>query len=153
MITIRPSVVADAVSLADRLRPEDKEEVLAAGSISPLASLVTGVMVSRPCFTVLEDGTPQVMLGVVPSTEPEVGYVWLLASDIITRKPVTFMRQTQGWLDLFHQDYPILTNAVDARNTVHIKWLRSVGFTFIDTKPGHGPGSLPFHTFVRLQHV
>lgn len=113
-----------------------------------------GFHYSKPCLTVDDEhGNPCLMMGVVPTEDPMVGAIWLLSSDIITRHPVTFLRQSKPMLQRFHQDYPVLCNAVDARNTVHIKWLKWLGFTFINTVSGDGEGNLPFHTFVRLSNV
>ena len=152
--TFRFSTMEDAEKLAPVLREEDVQEVLAAGSTSPLASLRRGVRFSKPAITVDdENGNPALMMGVAPSVDPEVGHIWLLSSDIITRRPTTFLRQSRPWLEFFHSRYPVLTNRVDARNVVHIKWLRWLGFTFLKQYPGSGPGNYPFHEFVRLQHV
>jgi len=152
--SIRFSREGDAEFLAPILREEDKREVLAAGSTSPLAALQLGFEVSTVCLTVEdENGDPCMMFGVGPTSDPNFGVIWLLSSDIITRKPMTFLRQSKLWLPFFHSKYPLLGNAVDARNEVHVKWLRWLGFKFINTLPMNGPDGPPFHVFVRLHHV
>lgn len=151
---VRPSTLQDALELAPRLRTRDKEEVLAAGSSSPEEALVAGVETSDICLTVDDlEGNPQLMMGVGPSHDPLMGYVWMLSSDFLLTQRKALVRHTPEFLDLFHSRYPLLTNAVDARNKVHIHWLKRVGFSFINTLHDCGPHSLPFYSFVRLKHV
>lgn len=152
--TIRASLPSDAAALAPRLRACDKQEVLAAGSVSPEASLRNGYENSVLCLTVVDcDGAPQLMAGVAPSHDPLLGYVWMLSSDYLLTQRKALMKLTPEYLDKFHKLYPLLTNVMDARNKVHERWLRRVGFSFINTIQEYGPQGLPFHTFVRLKHV
>lgn len=151
---IRPSRVSDAISLAPRLRAEDKAEVLAAGRESVEESLALGVLVSRPCFTVEIDTLPQLIMGVTPSLDPLEGHVWMLASELpFTSHRIAFIRHSKAWVRKFHQHYPLLTNSVDARNTAHIEWLKWLGFSFLNITKGAGADRLPFYTFARIEHV
>lgn len=153
-LSVRPARLGDASSLAPRLRASDIQEILAAGSPGPEASLRQGVELSTVSFAVVdEDDHPQLLMGVVPTGDPMAGYVWMLSADILTTHQITLMKWTPAWLDVMHRHFPVLTNAVDARNLVHIRWLKRMGFTFLETVHGYGPGHPPFLTFMRLHHV
>lgn len=154
MEKVRYSVSEDAALLASNLRDEDLREIEAAGTADPLVALEAGFECSRHCLTVVdESNTPLTMFGVAPSPDPLVGYVWLLSSPALDQYKIKFLRNSSRWVQAFHVDYPILTNLADARNTVHLKWLKWLGFTFINKVPGAGPGNFPFYEFVRLKDV
>jgi hypothetical protein len=154
MIEVRQATELDAFYLAENIREADRQEVLASGSPSPLASLMVGLEHSRLCLSVVnDDNLPVAIFGVVDSADPEVGLVWMLGTDEIGESKIRFLRGSREWVKLLHKRYPILANVVDARNTVHISWLRWLGFTFINQHPGLGPGNHPFFEFVRISDV
>ena len=61
-----------------------------------------------------------------------------------------FLRQSRIHLANLHAMYPVLFNFVDARNTVHLRWLRWMGFTFISRNDNYGPEKRTFYEFVRI---
>ncbi len=147
----RPSVPEDATYLAPRLRTEDVDEVTALGH-SPLEALQSGLN-GRICLSIVNHGGEVVgMCGINhdPEFGPEQANVWLLASPGLVTIQREFMRQTRPVLDGFHESYPLLWNIVDARNEVHIRWLRYFGFTFLHLHPHVGTEGLPFYEFVRI---
>lgn len=151
MDAVRLSTAEDVTALAPRLRPADVQELLAAGSPSALAALQSGLDLSRPCLSIVDDQDRVVtMFGVVPSGDPLVGFVWLLSSDALDHHKIKFLRHSREWLTHLHSHHPVLANMVDARNTVHIKWLQWLGFTFVAERL---VGGHLFFEFVRLQHV
>jgi len=148
---VRFSIPSDVERLAPRLRDADVQEALASGVSSPLEALQLSYRWSKVCLTVVsEDDEPEMMMGVCATSDPMIGGIWLLSSDIITEKPLTFTKQAKRWLQFFYGLYPVLTNAVDARNEVHIKWLKMMGFHFINEVRPYG---LPFYVFVGVSHV
>ena len=95
------------------------------------------------------------MWGVVDQGE-RLGRIWMLATDeLVDNKPnsIQFLRQAKGWLTRTLEDYDVLYNYADARNAVHIKWLRWMGFTFIAERPNYGHEGRTFLEFVRMSHV
>lgn len=154
MLTARPSTTEDVAFLAPRLRKEDVEEVLAAGGASMEESLTDGLLSPDGCFTAIdEDGRPVLMFGTVPHPAiPMVGFIWLLASEEITKHRLDFLRKTRPFVDHFHEKYQLLMNFTDCRNTVHHRWLRWCGFSFINTVKGLGPGDHPFFEVVKLRN-
>ncbi len=154
MLDTRPSRPEDIAYLAPRLREADLRELVAAGVPSGEQALRDGFENSRYCVSVVNDEDRAVaMFGCGRFTEDDVGYIWLLGSDEIQTNKTRFLRRSKHWVETFHQDFTILTNFVDQRNTVHIAWLRWLGFSILRTVNMAGPGSLPFYEFARIAHV
>lgn len=144
-LTVRPSVPQDIAYLAPRLRKADLDSILAAGSPSAEHSLATGIALSDLCLTAADEfDNPVFMFGTVPYTDATIAQVWLMASDDIDNHWRSLNRLAAEYLVVFHQKYHILSNAIDCRNTTHLRWLRWRGFHFIREVPGYGPGHLPF---------
>lgn len=152
MLTPRPARYGDVLSMALRLRDEDKAELRAASGMPPLAALEHSFAATvLPHVGVDEDDKPVCLGGVVPFPRcPLRGVVWAVASTDVERHRVSFLRRSIPWVKLWQAQFPILTNAVDERNTVHIEWLRWLGFTFIARHPEYGVERRPFLEFVRI---
>lgn len=152
---VRTSVAADAQRLAPRLRRADVTEIEASSTKTPLESIQAGIEHSSKCFTIVSPTDPEKVFGVfgvvdIPGT-PGVGLVWLLGSDDLTRIAYKFLRHSKEWLEVLFEDAKLLCNAVDERNTVHIRWLRWLGFTFICKRPGFGIHGETFIEFCKLK--
>lgn len=153
MVGARPSIRTDVDFLAPRLRPEDLAEVRANSGHDAKTTLLLGHLLSDQSYTMVGyEGDPVGMFGVCPTQTEQVGAVWMLCTEDLVRHTVPFLRNCRkgGWLERLHQDYPILTNHVDERNIVHIRWLQWMGFTFVMRHPLFGFEQRPFLEFVRL---
>lgn len=149
---VREARMADAFDLASRLRQADKDEVRAAAGLLPVAALHEGILTSDPCHTMCKaSGEVVAVFGVAPQPEPLLGGVWMLASPGLEDLQRPFLRKCRDWVDELNARYPILFNYVDARNTLHIKWLRWCGFTFINLHEAYGFERKPFYEFVRIK--
>lgn len=153
MIQVRPSHSSDAAALAPRMRPADIAELQAACGATPVQGLKSGFKVSEICMTATIDDRVIAMFGVARdeavSKEIGVSYgnIWFLGSDESVSDARFFMRESRAWLDLMGTKYDALGNTVDARNEKHVRWIRAMGFEFIDTFNNYGPGN---HTFLRF---
>lgn len=117
--------------LAARLRQADKDEIAAMSGMSPLAALSFSYRRAAICYVALVDDQPEMILGVGDlSILTGTGAPWLVGSDFIERHPRLFLRASRHWLRQLSGRYSILRNMVDCRNTVSIRWLRWLGFTF-----------------------
>jgi hypothetical protein len=67
-----------------------------------------------------------------------------------TRDKYEFLRQSRIELKKLQKLYPVLFNYIDARNTVHLKWLLYMGFTVIQKHEVFGYSGLPFYEFVKI---
>lgn len=148
MLKPRPAAEADIEWMASRLRKADEDEVIAGGSPSILASLQEGLTLSdRLLVGVDEEDRPVVIFGRCP-IDPLAYSIWLLATDDISKHRTSFLRQCRGFLNELHDGVPLLFNLVDERNTLHIQWLRWLGFIFLQRHERFGPEQRPFLEFV-----
>jgi hypothetical protein len=138
----------DELDLVPRLRDADLREIKAATDASPLDVLREGAEQSVPSCTII--GNYDTVAGMFGATRE--GRVWLLGSEELVTSPLNrqFLRECRRWCDKLHDLYPLLWNVIDERNEVHIRWLKWMGFTFINKKP-YGPHGLPFLEFVRIK--
>lgn len=140
------------------MRARDLAEIHAGSGSSPEEVLLFAFMMGRPCETVVDhDGQPVAMWGVVPDgAYPKAGRVWLLGTDRLVadrRVRMGFLRQAKQEVGRMGQLYDVLWNYVDARNQVHVDWLRWMGFTFIAERPNYGAEGRLFLEFCKVSHV
>lgn len=155
MIYARPSIVPDVFAVAKDIRPEDAAEIYAASGMDTIGGLMTGYLHSDECWTVCtsKERRPIALFG-LRKLDKDKGVVWLLAANDLPKYGIRFLRESRGWIDRFHQKADLLFNAVDQRNTVHIRWLEWLGFKFIRVIPEYGHLKLPFVEFARIKpHV
>ena len=72
------------------------------------------------------------------------GLIWMLCTPEVEKYPHTFARQAKKFID--SRTEPLLWNIVDKRNTVHLKLLQFIGFTFL-RELKYGPNQLTFIEF------
>lgn len=150
---VASSTPDDVRYLAANLRPADLAELQASVSLPPEEALMAGLG-GDACLTWFSpEGTPVVIGGVVPTDDPLTGGIWLMATPEIERLRFTFLRNVGAYVDALHALYPNLYNCVDARNTLHIRWLRWMGFSFLRRIEQYGVEQRPFYEFVRIKHV
>jgi len=63
---------------------------------------------------------------------------------------LSFIRNCKGVCDILQKDYQLLNNFVDARNTLHINWLKWMGFSFINKHQRYGVERRLFYEFVKI---
>ena len=143
----RPATYKDGLVVLNHLRPEDKAEVLGMGL--SMLHVPFGVLASEHAtFFHDGDGTPAGIAGIV-RLSPTEGQIWMLCTPLITTKPITFVRQAKKWLTSVEREYALLWNYADARNHVHHKLLKHLGFKALRTVPT-GPELLPYYEIVKL---
>ena len=149
---LTPTTVDDVVYLAPRLRKADRSECLAATGREPIGVLMDGLRLGDVTLTMRSptDGERVGIVGVVPSYIEGAGAIWLCATDNIHQHQISFLRKSKTFLPLLQRNYLALHNCVDARNTVHIKWLKWMGFTFIKKHEHWGVERRLFYEFVRI---
>lgn len=143
--------IEDAKQLAPTLREEDVAECKAHSNIDGETALILGVKYSHlPIGIYLDDNKCIAIVGVVPEKK-NFGRVWLLASEELKEVlSYRFIKNTKKVCELLNKSFPILYNYVDARNDLHIKWLKWVGFTFINKHEKFGYEQKPFYEFIKL---
>jgi hypothetical protein len=127
--------------LARRLRWPDRQEMLTAGT-SVEEGLKFGFKHSNPCLTITLNGNPVGIFGVIPTSVEGLGAVWLVGTPkmVAPKNRFRFLRESKKWLAELNGRYRILGNYIDSRNTVHVAWVKWLGFeikeeTMIDGVP------------------
>lgn len=144
--------MADVELLSQNLRERDVEECLAQGR-TPLHALTFGFQHSRSLYTLVSpEGVPFGMLGVGDSPYPGLGAIWMLGSKDLERFPMTLVRQSRPVLDRLFLETPYdgFYNHVYAKNTLHIEWLKWLGFSLLRTVQ-LPPFQRDFIEFVKLR--
>jgi DNA phosphorothioation-dependent restriction protein DptG len=98
------------------------------------------------------DGTPIAMWGVTPDAG-KVGRVWMLGTNELVsnrRIRLRFLREVREYLQQLFKTYAVLWNCVDARNTVHVRWIQWMGFTFVAEHPNYGAEGRLFLEFCQV---
>lgn len=147
---MRSVTPADINYLAEHMREEDVAEIFAASGVTPLEALEEGVAASAVAFTLHVEGTVVAIGGVTQDpTDAFVGHIWLLGTPAVDEFAFRFLRHSRDLADALNRKWPQLTNWVDSRNRIHLKWLHWLGFKFIAKEEIGAPG-VPFLQFVRV---
>jgi hypothetical protein len=153
MVSVRTGLMDDANTLAPKLRTPDRREILAATGEEPLAALKRSIAWSDPCYALVDElGIVIALFGVVPdNVNRDIGSVWLLGSYELVNHSIQFVKHCRNWVDILQEDYRVIWNYVDARNEVHIKWLKWCGFTFLRLVDNYGVEQRPFYEFEKVR--
>lgn len=146
-IKVRKAALDDAYYLAPRLRKEDREECWAMFGMEPLVPLVQSLEAGEAWVGTV-GGEPIGVYGVAPAEEG-VGHPWMVATPALVAHQRNFIRQSAAAVRQLQRSYHTLTNVVDERNTVHIRWLQWCNFKFVARLPAFGFEQRPFLQFVR----
>lgn len=149
---IRPVTNEDVRAVVRNLREADRAEVRALTGAPPELVVPACVDASRAVWTIAGyGGEPAGLWGLQDVQDhPEVGWVWMILTPTVERHPYLFLEKCRENLPLLHSFHPIVTNHVDERNTVHLRWLRWMGFSFLRRIERWGAEGRPFIEFARL---
>ena len=147
---IRKAVPEDGKILEPKLRPEDIREIRAI-TTGPLHEAITkGISESPYTYTITLEGKPIAVFG-VNHYSPTAGVIWLLGSEDMLKIKIPFLRQSPKWIEAFHQLYPVLFNVACIWNTLHIDWLKWLGFRFIREYKEYGLLKEPYIEFLSVK--
>jgi len=76
----------------------------------------------------------------------KTGAIWMFGTKFLPKHSRVFLKHCKKCVEVMLENYPIVYNYVDERNTMIINWLKWLGFTFEEAKP-YGPQGLPFYKF------
>jgi len=148
---VEHSTKADALHVARHLRQADKNEVNALTEQPHLQVIRDGIHASCPCYTIrlTSTGKPCGIFGACKTDHPDRGVVWLVGTDDLLTKSRTFIRHSREWVDEIQSHYRLLYNVIDARNTVHLNWLKWTGFELVQEFEKYGIEKRKFILFRR----
>lgn len=147
---VTPSTLADARELEPLLRPEDRREVEDMSGKPAIRNLLVGVMAGSPSFTLrTHEGA---MVGIVSAIPVGTGgaVIGMVGTPEIEKVSTAFLRGSRDVLAMIDQYHGTLFNVCDARNEVHVRWLRWLGFHFIRKIDRHGAKGIPVYEFARI---
>lgn len=132
---IEVSKIDDVDYIAKNLRQADLNELLAQG-VSPQFSLIQGYRCSDRCYTLFNDNNvPMAIFGTAPVPELEeqnAATIWLLGTPEIENNKMYFLRKSKEWFDFLTEPFDIVFNVCDARNELHLSWLKWLGVKFTE---------------------
>lgn len=138
----------DCINLGHKLRKEDQAEIKALANLKGPEALILGLHYSHICISIFTEQDEICAMFGAQGEKGKDAAVWMLASDEIEKIAIPFLRQNKAVINFINQIHPVLHNVVDARNTLHLNWLKWCGFTFIN-KQNIGYENKPFYSFVR----
>ncbi len=125
----RPSSV-DCAHIARHMRPSDVRELLEHPfnmDRSVLEMAHACVSVSEQAWVACADGEPFVMFGVQRPSQT-VAHPWMFGTPLMLRFRKQIVQEAPKWLEALRGEAVLLSNIFDTRNTVHIRWAKSLGF-------------------------
>jgi len=146
-VEIRDVEPGDIEALVENMRQADRDEVAAISS-RPLRQIVQdSVELSSYVKSGLVNGEIACIWGVCPiSIIGSKGSPWLLATPVIEKHPMAFLRRCKPFIKKFRSLYKYMENYVDVRNKVAIHWLKWMGFKFDEARP-YGVQNKDFYHF------
>ena len=136
---IHPITMEAAYEVASSLRPEDYEEIVEGHGWNPTIDIPLSCRHGDNVYFTVPDGRIAGLAGV-----QNHGQVWMLTTPAIHDFPITFTREAKRFID--SRTEPRLWNIVYAKNIVHIKLLKHLGFKFGGEFP-YGPNNRHFIEF------
>jgi len=135
-----------ALWVADNLREEDARELETASGCSAHEAIFRSLASSSYRYCAFYNGKPHSLFGIVDDPEvDEAGIIWMVGTPLIEETKVATYKQAKGFLVGAFKEYKYLWNRVDMRNTLHVKWLKSLGFTFGEVERINGWPFQEFH--------
>lgn len=144
----RPATKSDVVDVVGRLRQADIEECRAFMGVSPIVHF--SMYRSGADVIYNSEGRNVALAGTCSTTYPDVGQIWMIATSDLQQHQMEFLKNCKRYIDEQHEKYPILFNWVDARNELHIRWLKWAGFQFLSLKEHWGAERRPFYEFIKV---
>jgi len=142
----REATYRDGLLVLNNIRPEDKAEVEGMG-LEPLHVPFGVLACDHPTYFHVDE-KPAGIAGIV-RLSPTEGQVWMLCTPLIAEVPHTFVREAKRCMRSVEGEYQLLWNYADARNHVHHKLLKHLGFKALREVPC-GPYQLPYLEIVKL---
>lgn len=138
----------DCHYLSYNLREADYREIKAVTGLPPLMCLLHGLRASKVPFVICYYDIPVAMLGVVPNGL--IGNIWMVGTKELKSISLSFLRESKKVFPILKSNFQIIHNYVDARNELHIRWLKWMNFSFIKKHKNYGVEQKPFYEFIKI---
>lgn len=148
---VKRSTVDDAEELLRNLRKEDLRELEEVGGRPARHAIMGGVLLGAPSLTLRTHKEELVGILSVVRFGSGIGFIAMSGTDLITENRTAFLRGSRDVLAHLDTKFDMLLNVCDARNEVHIRWLRWLGFSLIRKIDHYGPHRVPVYEFARIR--
>jgi hypothetical protein len=132
-VRFRIAGAEDGRWMAPRLRPEDRRESETVTGRPPEETLPDAIRKSRFAYTMHMEQSPHPFAVFGCSDHPRIaglGVVWFLGTPEIAWARKAVLEVSPRLLKAFLMFYPKgITNYIDSRNALHLKWVKKLGFT------------------------
>ena len=146
---LRKANLKDLNHVCENMREMDRLEAIYQTGQEPADALRLTYLAGEQVLTIAGDNDqPMGLCGVISD-----GCIWMICTDeLFTNKKykIQLIRKGREWVDNLLKSYKVLYNFVYAENKSAIKWLKSLGFTFIKYHEEYGMQGKPFYEFLRI---
>ena len=146
---LRKSKLSDLNYVCQNMRQMDRLEGLYQTGKDPEDALRLSFLFGKTILTIAGDeDQPMGLCGVIKD-----GCIFMICTDELfsnKKYKIQLIREGRKWVDSLLKNYKMLYNMVYAENHSAIKWLKALGFTFINYHAKYGKESKPFYEFLRI---
>ncbi len=142
---VLPLCAADIPVILPIIRQADRDEIEGALQIDLSTAIADGLSDCCKASKIVVDGHVVAIFGDSPH-DGRTGIPWLISTIHVERYPRAFLQVCKPEVAEMLTRHESLLNFVDVRNTVAIRWLEWLGFTFGEPV-GYGPLGMPFKPF------
>ena len=146
---LRKANLKDLNHVCENMREMDRLEAVYQTGEEPADALRLTYLAGEQVLTIAGDNDqPMGLCGVISD-----GCIWMICTDeLFTNKKyrIQLIRKGRKWVESLLKKYKVLYNFVYAENDSAIKWLKSLGFTFIQYHEHYGMQGKPFYEFLRI---
>lgn len=132
---VREATMDDAEYIASNLRKEDIAEIRKMRERDPREAVINSFNWSDVRGTLVLDGKPALIYGVVGSGTG-VPKVWALGTDACRKAGKVMVKLGREVSDALANEYMIMENWCDADYIASLRWLRLIGFTVEEPENG-----------------
>lgn len=113
------------------LRKEDIQELVTASQFKePTQALLNSIIHSKWTNVVYDLIYNKVIMYYGLGALADIGIPWMVATPEVYQYQRSLLKDGKAMVAGMLQEYSVLMNVVDARNTKHIRWLNRMGFIF-----------------------
>ena len=146
---LRKANITDLNHVCKHMRDMDRVEAVYQTGKEPEDALRLTYLAGQQVLAIAGDNDqPMGLCGVISD-----GCIWMVCTDeLFSNKKyrIQLIRKGRKWVDNLLQSYKVLYNFVYAENHTAIKWLKALGFTFVNYYEKYGDQEKPFYEFVRI---
>ncbi len=144
---VLPVTTDEIPGIALDVRQGDVDELTEALGIPIEQALLMGITGSLNVKKIVVSGQVVAVFGdAVHSAVESIGVPWLISTVHVERHRRAFLQVCKPEVEKMLTRHRHLINYVDARNTLAIRWLRWLGFSFFPAAP-YGERGFLFHQF------